>query len=134
MINRFIPMRIPRTTHQQKRVNFQTGQFYEDSKLSSAREQFLWALKAYAPAEPLEPPIYLRVFWKFYTKDKKKRNKFKTTRPDLDNHQKLLQDCMTRLGYWQDDSQIAHLVIKKLWSDVEGIAIECYTMKEGIEE
>lgn len=134
MINRFIPMQIPRTTHQQKRVNFQTGQFYEDSKLSSAREYLMLALKCIAPDKPLEAPIYLKVSWLFHCKDKRRWNKYKTTRPDLDNAQKLLQDCMTKLGFWADDGQIAHLVMEKLWSDVEGIAIECYTMKEGIEE
>lgn len=131
MINRFIPMKIPRTTHQQKRVNFHTGQFYEASKLKSAREQFLWALKPYAPKEPLEPPIYLRVFWKFYTKDKRKWNKYKTTRPDLDNAQKLLQDCMTRLGFWADDNQISLLSTGKLYGDKPGIWIKVEEIEEG---
>lgn len=57
-----------------------------------------------------------------------------TARPDLDNAQKLLQDCMTKLGFWADDGQIARLTMQKLWAEVEGIAIEAYTMIEEVEE
>jgi len=127
-IHKFIPMDIPKVTHQQKRVNFQTRSFYEDKRLASARDYFMIMLKSLVPEKPLEAPILLKVMWCFYTKDKRKWDKYKTTRPDLDNHQKLLQDCMTKLGFWQDDAQIATLIITKIWDMEEGIEITAYTL------
>jgi Holliday junction resolvase RusA-like endonuclease len=42
-------------------------------------------------------------------------------RPDLDNLAKLTIDCMTRLGWFCDDAQIARLELEKEWSTAPGI-------------
>ena len=48
---------------------------------------------------------------------------YKTTRPDADNLQKLLKDCMTRLGYWRDDAQVASEIVEKFWAEIPGIYV-----------
>lgn len=45
------------------------------------------------------------------------------TKPDLDNSVKLLQDCMTKLGFWQDDRFVVSLITEKFWAQVPGIYI-----------
>ena len=40
-------------------------------------------------------------------------------RPDVDNIQKLLQDVMTEIGLWDDDSQIWKLTLVKRRTVIE---------------
>ncbi|WP_236253677.1 RusA family crossover junction endodeoxyribonuclease [Streptococcus mitis] len=54
----------------------------------------------------------------------KVNGQYKTTKPDTDNLQKLLKDCMTKLGYWQDDAQVASEIVEKFWADTVGIYIK----------
>lgn len=95
----------PRTTHQQKGVNFRTGGFYTKEKVQSAKDWYGWNLKKYAPDEPFTGAVAVSVAWHFELKSAKKMTP-KTTRPDLDNLEKALFDVMTKLGFWKDDSQI----------------------------
>lgn len=46
-----------------------------------------------------------------------------SSRPDIDNLVKFLLDCMTRTGFWDDDSQIYDLRIRKYFSPLPGIGI-----------
>ena len=58
----------------------------------------------------------LEVDWCFGTKDKKKlTNSYKTTRPDTDNLIKGLKDCLTKCGFWVDDSQVCIEILIKSW-------------------
>lgn len=38
------------------------------------------------------------------------------SKPDLDNLAKAVMDCLTRLGVWEDDSQVVSLWVTKQWS------------------
>ena len=40
-----------------------------------------------------------------------------------DNLQKLLKDCMTRVGFWEDDALVASEIVEKFWSQIPGIYI-----------
>jgi Holliday junction resolvase RusA-like endonuclease len=77
-----------------------------------------------------EGPVKLSVHWHYaWRKSEPKKNKrhgwkWCDTRPDVDNLCKLLFDCMTRIGFWTDDSQIAILYFEKQWCDVPGIGIK----------
>ena len=44
--------------------------------------------------------------------------KYKTTKPDLDNHCKFYMDCMNKVVYL-DDSQVIELSAKKIYNDKE---------------
>jgi hypothetical protein len=36
---------------------------------------------------------------------------------------KLIEDCLTKLGFWQDDSQVADLHVSKAWGAAVGIYV-----------
>ncbi|WP_252968912.1 RusA family crossover junction endodeoxyribonuclease [Erysipelothrix rhusiopathiae] len=38
--------------------------------------------------------------------------------------QKLLLDCMTDLGFWNDDAQITSMLVEKMYDKVPGIYIK----------
>ena len=48
---------------------------------------------------------------------------WRSRRPDLDNLEKLMLDCMTRMQFWKDDSQVYSKDTAKFWSAYPGIAV-----------
>ena len=122
----FLPMRkVPTVTHQQKQVTMRNGKpvFYEPAAVKSARSKLLAHLGKHAPAKPHTGPIRLVVKWCYPIAGEHTDGEWKTTKPDVDNAQKLLQDCMTELGFWKDDAQIASLIAEKFWARIPGIYI-----------
>ncbi len=89
--------------------------------------------------EPItDKPIRLDVTWMFpYPKSAKKHKpgmmRYKTTRPDTDNLNKLLKDVMTDMGFWKDDALIAREEITKCYTDVPGILISVSTLETDVE-
>lgn len=110
----FMPMRPPTATHQMKKINWKSRAIYEPAGVKDARAKLTAHLAKHRPQKPLTGPIRLIVKW-LYRRDITQPI-YKPTRPDLDNAQKLLMDCMTDLGFWQDDAQIASMIIEKFWS------------------
>ena len=126
MIEFFIPMKkIPTVTHQQKKWTIRNGkpQSYESEKLKETRAMFMELLAPYAPDEPLDGPLRLTTKWLFPKIKGTTNGQYKHTKPDTDNLQKLLKDCMTVCGFWQDDALVASEICEKFWSDVPGIYI-----------
>jgi Holliday junction resolvase RusA-like endonuclease len=74
-------------------------------------------LKRFAPDVPSKKPIRLSVHFFFDIKDKSKRGSWKTSRPDVDGYLKEFQDAMTECGFWEDDSQVVDLRIRKSYSE-----------------
>ena len=123
-----LKMEPPRKTEQQHRIGGKrkNGQaiVYRDQELEAVRQEYLARLKPYAPPEPLAGPIALNVEWVFSTTNKRNLEQaYKTTRPDTDNMVKLLKDCMTECGFWEDDSQVAVEVLIKTWGKTGEIRI-----------
>ncbi len=52
-----------------------------------------------------------------------KDGEYRITKPDTDNLQKLLKDCMTMCGFWKDDALVASEIVEKFWAEVPGIYI-----------
>ena len=48
---------------------------------------------------------------------------YRTTKPDTDNLQKLLKDCMTAEHFWTDDALVCSEITEKFWADTPGIWI-----------
>lgn len=107
----------PTCTAQEHKVMVRHGKpmFYDTPKLKAARNLFILSLSAYKPAAPLEGPLALTVEWRFHSKSHKEGT-YRVTRPDTDNLQKLLKDCMTRVGFWNDDAQVCRETVTKRWS------------------
>lgn len=133
MIEFFLPMqKIPTTTHQQKKVRVLKGkpQFYEPESLQQARAKYMSMLARHVPPDELVGPIRLTVKWLFPKIKTARHGQYKTTKPDTDNLQKLLKDCMTDTGFWRDDAQIASEIVEKFWSDTVGIYIKVEVLDE----
>ena len=133
MVEFFMAMDPPRTTHQQKQVNFKTKRFYEDGKLKAARSKLMAHLGRHVPVEPFSgEPLRVVVKWIFpLPKSKKyKDGDWKYTKPDTHNLNKLLFDVMEDLGFWDNDAIVASEIIEKFWGEIPGIYICISRLKE----
>ncbi|SEU32487.1 RusA family crossover junction endodeoxyribonuclease [Paenibacillus sp. NFR01] len=122
----FMPMKKPPTiTHQQKQVSVVNGKpvFYEPDELKAARAKLMAHLGHYVPVQKYTGPVRLLVKWCFPIKGKHEDGEWKATKPDTDNLQKLLKDCMTDCGYWRDDALVASEIVEKFWAKLPGIYI-----------
>lgn len=114
------------TTQQQKGIKKVKGklQFYDRRGTNN------YSLKAQLmknkPKECFEKsvPLKLSVTFFYAIKQENRWWKWKTSRPDLDNLMKNLQDYMTKLRYYSDDSQIVWLEAKKVNDEKNRIEIE----------
>jgi len=123
----FIPMKKPpTTTHQQKQVSVVKGKpiFYEPAGLKAARAKLMAHLGKHTPDKRYNNPVRLYVKWLFPLTGKHTNGEYKYTKPDIDNSQKLLFDCMTDLGFWKDDSLVVSLIAEKFWAELPGIYIK----------
>ena len=78
----------------------------------------------------MDGPVALTVEWRFATKTHKEGT-YRVTRPDTDNLQKLLKDCMTRVGFWRDDAQVCREEVTKRWSrEKHGIHIKVVSLND----
>lgn len=126
MIEFFMPMaKVPTTTHQQKQVTVKNGKpiFYEPPDLVAARAKLTTHLGPNTPEKKFTGPVRLIAKWCFPLSGKHKDGEWKATKPDTDNLQKLLKDCMTSLEFWADDALVASEIAEKFWAKVPGIYI-----------
>ena len=123
----FLRMCPPTVTAQEHKVRVVHGRpmFYDPEKVKAARRVLISHLYLFKPESPFSGPVELRALWLFPKGRGHKHNEWRITRPDTDNLQKLLKDCMTQLGFWNDDAQVVREVSSKKWSDEPcGIEIE----------
>ncbi len=118
-MNFFIATVPPTATAQEKKVRVQDGKpvFYNPTPVKEARNKLIAHLMVHRPSVPLEGPLALSTVWLFPRGKSHKNGEWRVTRPDTDNLQKLLKDCMTRRGYWTDDAQVVREALEKRWSD-----------------
>jgi len=116
---------MPKGTAQQKGVSIINGKphFYEKANVREARLELTQALKQYKPKKASTKPIILKVWFYFDVKDRHLWGNPKPTRPDTDNLQKLLKDCMTDVGFWEDDAQVVEETVGKYYSEKATIAV-----------
>lgn len=119
----FMEMEPPTATAQEKQVRVVCGhpQFYEKPAAKEAKKLLIAELTKYKPEQPLQGPLRLCVSWYFPKRktDKFDGFKYKNTKPDTDNLQKGLKDCMTKVGFWNDDAQVAIELVSKWWTSNE---------------
>ena len=121
----FLPMIPPRATAQEHKVTHSRGSpdFYDPTKLKDARAKLTAHLSQHVPKEKYTGAVRLTVKWCF-PRGRRRDGEYKTTRPDTDNLQKLLKDCMTACGYWTDDALVASEICEKFWAEIPGIYIK----------
>ena len=120
----FMPMIPPTVTYQQHRVIKLDGgtKFYDPPRLREARAKLTAHLSKHKPDEPYTTGVRLTVKWLF-PKGRHSDGEYRTTRPDTDNLNKLLKDCMTAAGFWKDDALVASEICEKFWASTTGIYI-----------
>lgn len=114
----FMPMIPPTVTHQEKKIHVVKGKpvTYEPPKLINARAKLQAHLSKHKPDRPYTAGVRLTVKWLFPDKSgKHKDGEYRITKPDTDNLQKLLKDCMTAVGFWKDDALAASEICEKFW-------------------
>jgi len=131
MLDFFMPMIPPTATAQEHKINKKTGCFYDPPEVKAMKAKLTAHLAQHRPERPLEGALLLIVTWSWpaieFTKTgsirKHDDGALKITPPDTDNLQKGLKDCMTKLGFWKDDAQVAVETIAKAYADKPGITI-----------
>ena len=135
-MNFFIKCIPPKSTHQasvrimKRKDGTQFVGKFANSKGKKTQNELMMLLKEHAPNTPMEGAVSVSISWTYpWRKSEPKKHKMHgykpcDTRPDIDNLCKMLFDCMTRVGFWNDDSQITSLSFKKGWGDNPGIGIE----------
>ncbi len=121
----FMPMIPPTMTHQMKQVRVVKGKpdFYEPAELLAVREKLQCHLFDNMPRMPYKGAVRLTTKWLFPITGKHLDGEYKTSKPDTDNLQKMLKDCMTFLNFWGDDAQVASEIVEKFWAACPGIYI-----------
>lgn len=120
----FMAMVPPTVTHQEKQVHVVNGKpvFYEPPELKATRQKLTVHLGRYVPERKYTGSIELVTKWCF-PKGEHEDGEYRTTKPDTDNLQKLLKDCMTKVGFWQDDALVCREIVEKFWAEIPGIYI-----------
>ena len=131
MIEVFMPMVPPTVTAQEHDVAVRNGKahFYDPPELKAARQKLTAHLAKLAPDSPITCPVRLTVKWLFPVVGRHESGEWKATKPDTDNLQKLLKDCMTRCGFWRDDALVVSELVEKFWSNIPGIWIRVEEIK-----
>ncbi len=122
----FMPMHPPTVTHHDKKITVKNGKaiMYDSTELKAARGKLTAHLAEHIPQEPYSGAVRLTVKWCFSnTGTKHGDGEWKTSKPDTDNLEKALKDCMTRLHFWRDDAQVTSEICEKFWAAVPGIYV-----------
>lgn len=119
----------PIGTAQQKGEMVRGGRIHHYTKKKVATQMAIYENAIREALDGREPPmfedaVYLDITFYYQIKAKNRWGQWKTSAPDLDNSVKSLQDVMSRMGFWHNDSQIALLKLKKRLSEHPGILIE----------
>lgn len=122
----FLPMVPPTITAQEHKVSIRNGRpvFYDPPELVQAKVKLLSHLLKYQPDAPLTGPLRLVTQWCFPVRGKHHDGEPKATKPDTDNLQKALKDCMTKAGFWKDDAQVTSEIVEKFYANIPGIYIQ----------
>ena len=123
MTLRFILPIIP--TAQQRARHTRAGRAYKSAAQEDNERTLEAMLLPYVPNRPLSGPV--KVFFTAYmpipasttkrTREAMQREETPhTKKPDLDNLEKQLLDCMTRMRFWEDDRQVYCVIKQKVYS------------------
>jgi Holliday junction resolvase RusA-like endonuclease len=127
----FMPMNPPTVTHQEHKVTVVNGKprFYEPAELKAARQLLSSHLAQHRPKKKITTGCMLTAIWCFPC-GKHANHEPMIKKPDTDNLQKLLKDCMTQVGFWVDDALVFSETVMKFYNEPSGIYIKVETLDE----
>lgn len=125
----FMAMVPPETTHNDLEVHRRGSKsFVGKSDALRAAEDSLAArmgpLVEQVAGTPLSGPLRLRLTWSYAQTCRHVAGDPKTSRPDLSNMAKTLEDVLVRQGVIADDALIVEEVLVKGYGMVSGIGVE----------
>lgn len=120
----FMAMIPPTVTHQEKKIHVVNGKpvTYEPPELATARDKLIGHLSKHKPERIYVEPVELVTKWCF-PRGTHQDGEYRSSKPDTDNLQKLLKDCMTKCGFWKDDALVCREITEKFWAEIPGIYI-----------
>jgi Holliday junction resolvase RusA-like endonuclease len=138
MIAFHLPIIPPKATSQGagKRIVVMAGRpmFFKNGKAQSAENDLTLLCSRHRPAKAFDGPVSLSVDYVFPWRaaEPLKRRKLgrvpHTSKPDCSNMVKMLEDVLTKLEFWTDDSLVASLQVTKAWGDQVGIYVRIETL------
>lgn len=129
----------PKTSHHAKKV-IRIGKFSrmaDKPELVEAKASLTEMLTPHQPSAPVPGPVVLsfEFTWPWRSAETKKnraRGRMPhTSRPDLTNLAKTLEDRLVALRFIEDDGQVVDLRLMKFWGDEPGIRIAIATLDDG---
>lgn len=129
----FMPMIPPTVTAQEHKVAARNGepQFYDPPEVKDAKAKLMAHLSKHTIPQPITSSVRLVTKWLFPIQGNHKNGEYKATRPDTDNLQKMLKDCMTKSGFWKDDALVVSEITEKFWAENPGIFIRIEDVGNG---
>lgn len=120
----FMPMIPPTVTAQEHKIAVVKNKpiLYDTPEIKDAKDKLIANLLKHKPKKRYDCGVRLMVKWLF-PKGKHHDGEYRITKPDTDNLQKIIKDCMTKCGFWRDDSLVASEIVEKFWADKPGIYI-----------
>jgi Holliday junction resolvase RusA-like endonuclease len=105
---------------------------FTGSAQRAAKQHIGWCAKLATPACIVKRPVELRVHvsypWpKSWSAKKRSENTWKTSRPDADNHLKLVMDALNGI-LWHDDAQVCAATVTKRYSETPGLHVKIATL------
>ena len=127
----FLQIDPPTATAQEKQVRVVHGKplFYDPAPVKEAKKLLIAHLLPHRPDKPLTGPVSLSTVWLFPKGKSHRHGEWRVTKPDTDNLQKMLKDCMTVCGFWTDDALVASEICEKFWAANPGIYIKVEVLK-----
>jgi len=100
---------------------------YDPGTAEGWKGQIAAAAMPHKPAAQLEGPLHVTLLFRFarpkshWSKKglKPTAPEYHTSKPDADNLAKAVLDCITQLGFWRDDAQVAALDVRKKYANAE---------------
>lgn len=135
----------PTANHQRKRIvriKLRDGREFtklaDKPELRAAKESLESLLLPHQPAAPVEGPVVLRMdfTWPWLASHSQRvRAKGRiphTSRPDLTNVAKTLEDRLVDLRFIEDDRAVVDLRLVKWWGDNPGIVVSIRPFDAGL--
>lgn len=131
---------VPPTANHQRKAIVRIGGFArlaDKPELVAAKGMLDSLLYPHRPAQPLSGPTVLAVewVWPWRASEAKKTRALgrvpHTSKPDLSNALKTLEDRLVALRFVEDDRSIVRVEMQKWWGDEAGIAVALRPWQDG---
>lgn len=121
------------TPKQADRSGIRNGRIhhYRDPKVTANAKALALMIQRFAPRTAWTGPVGVALAVSFCRPKKAPGNVWKDTKPDVDNLAKQVLDVLQHCGFFNNDAQVARLVVTKLYESIPRVRISLMEMKHG---